>query len=55
MTTLNSQASESHPPRIDVQLGGTSVFHSSTTSSLQIIQLANKIVTVKFEDANFLT
>lgn len=55
MATLNSQAFESHPPGIDVQPGGTSVFHSSTTSSLQLIQPTSKIVTVKLEDGNFLT
>lgn len=55
MVALSSQKYESHPPSINVHASGSSIFHSTTSSSLQLVQPMSKIVTAKLEDGNFLT
>lgn len=42
-------------PSHDDNQAGASVFHSTTSSSVQLIQPRSKLVTVKLEDENFLT
>lgn len=55
MATSNSQAFETHPLGINIHPSGTSIFHSTTSSSLQLVQPISKLVPVKHEDGNFLT
>lgn len=53
MASHNSQALEMYLPGINIHLDGTSIFHSTTSFLLQLVQAMSELVTVKL-DENFL-